>query len=521
MTAPTPASSLTDVEDSGRRLFRYVSGDEWREYRSIMAVFANTFFSEFTPDDISIRLAAAAAEAGTSESHAASPLMDPAVVAVRLESLRGWGNLTVSSSVGNPANLADYYRRRNRYLITRVGQEVHHLVEGVLSRVDEVRDVSTGRLRSLREALAAIARLDVATADPAVLGDAVRAVFDPHETFTDEITQFFAAINQWQSRYDLSVDEFRFFAEVLVGYVADRLEEIERMARPIGIQLASMDELIPTIVQRMGRGLAARVEQAGLQDSVTVARSSGSTIDDWFHLAAWFVTRPGLTSRIERLGREAVSAIRTLTLNLTRLSRSGIGAASRRADFLRLAAFFDAQRTDGGIHRLAAAAFGLYPSNHFGTPAEDSDDPAPTTTSWWDGPRAPVPISIRERGEIVNRGRPTPIKDRSVEQRMVRYRREQERAARGRVDAELVAIGLLDGATLSMSALARVQQLFGRTTHRRAEPTDGERVASDGGLLCIVNRTPGRSTTVHCAEGTLRIDDLTIEFRADVEVPRG
>ena len=34
----------------------------------------------------------------------------------RLESLRRWGNLTVSSSIGNPSSLADYYRRRSRYL---------------------------------------------------------------------------------------------------------------------------------------------------------------------------------------------------------------------------------------------------------------------------------------------------------------------------------------------------------------------------------------------------------------------
>ena len=37
------------------------------------------------------------------------------------------------------------------------------------------------------------------------------------------------------------------------------------------------------------------------------------------------------------LGRDAVNAVRTLTQNLTRLSRSGLGGSSRRADYLRLA----------------------------------------------------------------------------------------------------------------------------------------------------------------------------------------
>ena len=95
---------------------------------------------------------------------------------------------------------------------------------------------------------------------------------------------------------------------------------------------------------------------------------------------------------------DAVAAIRTLTLNLTRLSRMGVGASSRRADFLRLATFFDdVSATDDDRHRLAAAAFGLYPSNHYGVVADDAGDPVPTATSWWIAPRAPVPISLRER----------------------------------------------------------------------------------------------------------------------------
>ena len=208
---PLDAPEATDP-DAARRLFRYVTAEEWRDYRAIVAVFAGTFFAEFTPDDVAQLLG----RAGTD--------LDVLMVSNRLEQLRVWGNLTVSSSVGSPSSLADYYKRRNRYLITRAGQEVHGLVEGVLSRIDEVRDVSAGRLRSLRDAVVALDGLDIDTADPVQLADAVRAVFDPHEAFTDEVTQFFAAINQWQARSDLTTDEFRCFAEVLVGYVGDRLD---------------------------------------------------------------------------------------------------------------------------------------------------------------------------------------------------------------------------------------------------------------------------------------------------------
>jgi uncharacterized protein (TIGR02677 family) len=492
------AAQGANAQAVGRDLFRYVVTLEWADYRAIMGVFADTFFSEFTPDDVAARLA----DAGH--------MLETAIVGERLDSLRRWGNLTVSSAVGNPQSIQDYYRRRNRYLITRPGQEVHQLVEGVLTRVDAVTDVSTARLRALIDALERLAALDAEREDPTVLADAVGAVFDPHEAFTAEITQLFAAINQWQSRYDLSPEELRFFAEVLVGYVGERLEEIERAARPIGQRLAALREKFVTLAERANKGLAGRIVAAGLSGSVAVRHRAGSRLQDWQHLCSWFLRIPGRPSRIETLTREAIAAVRTLTLNLTRLSRIGVGSASRRADFLRLAQFFDQAPTDA--QRLAAAAFGLAPTNHFGTPSVDAGDPVSSTTSWWDAPRAEVAVSIRERGDSTPRGRITPIPDRSQQRMLVEQRRARERAARERVDYELLDESVLDGRTLSAGALVRLQEVIARTLVRLdTRATSAE--WSDGRLICRIERTPGRHTSVHAPAGTLTLLDLTASIR--------
>jgi uncharacterized protein (TIGR02677 family) len=489
----------TTGPDAARSLFRYVTVEEWRDYRAIMGVFAGTFFSEFTPDDVVGRL------------DATGHTIDPGVVADRLERLRSWGNLTVSSAVGNPTSIADYYRRRNRYLVTRAGQEVHDVVEGVLSRVDEVRDVSTGRLRALLTALRALREVDAAHEDPVRLADLVRGVFDPHEAFTSEITQFFAAINQWQSRYDLSADEFSFFAEVLVGYVTERLDEIERTSLPIGRILEGLEPDVPVIVVRAGRGLASRVDEAGLGNAVNVSRAPGSTIEDWEHLSGWFVKGAG-PSRIERLTADAVSAIRTLTMNLTRLSRAGIGASSRRGDFLRLARMLS--EADGATAaRLAVAAFGLNPTNHWGVPAADAGDPMSTGTPWADAPKADVPESLRERGDTTNRGKATPMRDRSREQAVVRQRRELALSAARRVDSELLAQEEVDGRDLSTAALARLQELVGRALH--AMPLRATRhTSTDGPISCTVERVAGSKTAVSSPEGMLTLYDLRVSLRA-------
>jgi uncharacterized protein (TIGR02677 family) len=493
------AEAAPDDDLSGRLLFRYVVVEEWRDYRAIMAVIADTFFSEFSPEEVTQRLAAAG-----------HPL-DPTVTAGRLESLRGWGNLVVSSAVGNPTSLADYYRRRNRYLITRAGQEVHEVVEGVLGRIDQVHDVSTGRLRSVLDGLRALDACNLDTISPAELADLVRAVFDPHVAFTSEITQFFAAINQWQSRYDLTPEEFSFFAQVLVGYVAERLDEVERTARPIGAALGALDAKVGVIVGRVHQGLAARVTEAGLASSVAVGRMPGADRDDWELLAGWFVGTPTRPSRITRLTQDAVAAIRTLTLNLTRLSRVGVGATSRRADFLRLARMFDAASPETAP-AIAAAAFGLTPANHWGVPAADADDPVSTATSWWQAPRAEVAVSLRERGDTANRGGASPLPDRAGAKRLLEQRREHDQRACERVDAELLA-GELTGRVLSASAFGRLQEVVGRTLHQLDTREQAhERV--DGALCCRVERTPGFDLALASPEGTLTMHDLRVSLFA-------
>lgn len=483
---------------SGRLLFRYVTVDEWQGYRQIMAVFAGTFFSDFTPEEVEQRLAAGGV------------IVPDGVVGARLESLRRWGNLTVSSVTGTPASLTDYYRRRNRYLITRAGQEVHEAVEGVLTRIDEVRDVSLGRLRSLLESLRRLESADVAGCSPERLDEMVSAVFDPHQSFTSEITQFFASINQWQNRYDLSPDEFSFFAQVLVGYVTDRLGEIEGVSRPIAVALEALTDRFETIAARVSSGLASKVKEAGLAASVSVSRSHGSLVDDWLHLRSWFVGIPSRPARIEQLRRDAVAAVRTLTLNLTRLSRVGLGGSSRRADLLRLARLVSAD--PGSAAELVGAGLGLFGSNHWGAVAEDGPDPVSIATPWRDAPQACVPVSLRERGETTPRGLPSPITDRSAAQQEIRRRRATELGALRRADAELLAFSDDGERVLSVAALARLESLVGRAVQGMPKAAQ-EFTFSDDSLTVVLARAKGEGTTVRCVEGTLRFFDLVVSVR--------
>ena len=500
-----------DGPNRARLLFRYLATESWTEYRAILSVFAGTFFAEFTPEEIAAE--PAVVRAG----------VEPASVPERLESLRRWGNLTVSSSVGNPSSLEDYYRRRNRYLITRAGQEVFQIVEGVLSSVDEIADVQAGRLRDLHRALSELGEQSAAGFEqlPAdSLADSVRTVFDLHESFTTELTQFFADLNLWQSRYDLNAEEVQLFAGVLVSYVSEQLAEIERMTRPIARSLQAILPRLAPLLGALRSGLAARVDDAGLGHSVAVRRLPGTATRDWEHLAEWFVPPPGRASRLNQLTRQAIGAVRTLTANVTRLSRVGLGATSRRADFVRLARFFDSAADSGEAHQIAAAAFGLSAGRRLGTLSADADDPEPAATAWRDAPRAVVPVSLRERGDTTQRGRTTPIRDRRHERERMQRDRELRRVSREATAAELLACaddrGRIDGAEMSVEGFSMLRDLISRSGH-----ADGARArvraATEFGVRCSVTSDDGASTVVECPEGRLLMHGLVVIVTRDEE----
>ena len=487
-----------------RQLFRYLGGEEWHEYRTILKVFVGTFFAEFTPEEVAN--GAAVVDAG----------IDPAVVPDRLESLRRWGNLTVSSSVGNPSSLDDYYRRRNRYLITRAGQEVYDLTERVLTGIDEIADVQAGRLHDLHRALTELGDhgdtgFDYAGSE--TLTGRVRTVFDVHERFTTELTQFFAELNLWQNRYDLDADEVQLFAGVLVTYVSEQLREIERMTRPIS---ASIERILPrlaSLLPALQSGLAARVDDAGLADRVSVRRLPGTDADDWEHLAAWFVARPGRTSRLDQLTRQAVAAVRTLTANVTRLSRVGLGAVSRQADFVRLARLFDEAASIHDTHEMAAAAFGLGSCRRLAMLSSDVDDPVPTVTPWRDAPRAVVPMSLRSRGDTGQRGLATPIRDRWQERDLLRRRRDLDRVARETAASDLLSCagedGWIDGASMSVASFSMLRDLISRSGFRTGVGV-GMRSATNLGIRCEVRRVDGVETVVDCPEGRFVMSNLVV-----------
>jgi len=143
-------------------------------------------------------------------------------------------------------------------------------------------------------------------------------------------------------------------------------------------------------------------------DGTPVERAQGRVWQDWQELAYWYDAQRG--SGPEQLRAAAGQALGQLITNAKRLLDSSGTGFSRRADFLRLARWFSAV-DDEGAHQLYAAAFGAYPARHLLFGPEEPDPRIDPMTSWRDSDPVSVPVSLRERGDRIMRGRSSRVPD--------------------------------------------------------------------------------------------------------------
>jgi uncharacterized protein (TIGR02677 family) len=245
----------------------------------------------------------------------------------------------------------------------------------------------------------------------------------------------------------------------------------------------------------------ARLPGLILPDGTPVERAQGRTRQDWEELAYWYDALRG--SGPEQLRAAAGQALGQLITNAKRLLDSSGTGFSRRADFLRLARWFSAA-DDDGAHRLYAAAFGAYPARHLMFGPEEPDPRIGPMTSWWDSDPVSVPLSLRERGDRVMRGRSSRVPDPTADRLRLTAEAQREAEQRQAAAAELALTGALHRATISPAARNLLLDLVADLLARhREEITD-----DDVGLR--LRAVPGSDTVVTSSDGTTTFVGLSL-----------
>lgn len=475
--------------------YTYLTVPERQAHLAIMRVFTGTLLADLSAHDVAERL----------PGH---PSADS--VAGNLNRLVAWGNLLPSSRPVKASSIREYHRVRSRFQLSPLGERVQRQADEILASADAAREVSREMLGLVARGLRELQNASVQSggADPDESLERVSTLFAQFGQFADSVRDFYAFLGQVIFRYDLDFDEFSGFKELLLDYAETITDDVAFYAPQIEESLLGLWPALPGLLQRIDEsdtGLSA-LRRADIE----VQRSRGRDLADWESLRAWFFDDDGEGSQVSQLRDATLRALQALLVNAKRMIRSATGEVSRRGDLLKLARWFDSS-DDATAHDVFTAALGLYSARHLGImPADESELPA--TTSWWDGPVAPIPVSLRERGSRAPRGRTASAEDYAAQREKLRKEAAETAERQHAAAAELRAAGpRLGEVRLSPPATRLLLDLVARSL-ANAKPGFASVSGADDdlGIQITLTKQPGVRSLVHGADGDFTLDGLSL-----------
>ncbi len=422
------------------KLYRYLAAQEADDYVAIMARFTDALLAEWSPQDLTDQVD-----------------LPVDTIAARCKYLADNGNLLLSPREVRVTSISEYQSQPVRYTVSALGARLHREVVAFLAVTGGAREVPRELLALMAEGLS---RLEPA-ADLECLAGAISTIFSQFHTFAGSVTDFYTYIGSVLTRSDLDGDEWAGFKHLLLDYLETIVESVRRHTPAITAAFERLRPELPALLDRLAAGdTAFAALEAATPGGESVERARGRTKSDWDQLEGWFIG-PGSRQLRDAAGR----AVGALLASLKRINASATREASLRRHFLKLAGWFDAA-SPAGAHVIATAAFGLYGARHLGVPLDDDvAEAVPATASWWRSPTAPVPVTLRERGDRTALGKATRPADHTHQKECLLATRAADAERRTTACAELLAVGArLADARLSAPAMAVLLEMLANAT---------------------------------------------------------
>jgi len=490
------------------RLYNYATAPEAASYVAIMRLFAEALLAEWSAHDL--------AERGID--------LPVETIDQRLRFLEQHGNLLASPREVRVTSIAEYQRQPARYTPTSLGLRVHRQVEEVLAAAGGAREVPRELLSAVAHRLAALASLspaEIAASDPAAMAETVSTVFLQFEAFAGAVTDFYSYVGSVLARADLDDEEWLGFKHLLLDYLETIVESVTRHTSAIRLALDRIEPHLGAVVERAAAAdPALEALRSASPGGEGVERARGRSLADWAELRAWFGGPGDRSSGSSQLRAAATRAVGALLANVKRMNSASSRETSLRRHFLRLAAWFDAATPDDA-HVLYTSAYALYGARHLGVALDpDLAEALPATTSWWRAPGAPVPVSIRERGDRTPRGRVVRVADHTAQKERLTAERRLEAGRRQQAVAELLAVGeRLDEVRLSAPALEVMMELLGQATARLGpDLAEASAALIDAGVVLWMQPAEA-ATTLRSTTGDLTVEGFRLTVTAQGRQP--
>ncbi len=503
-----------------RREVSYAVGEHAERYRRVMRVFllnkTRDIGWQLAPADVQTRLAI---EFGAR--------LDDDVLDRCLERLVADGALTARTDTRAVTSAAEWRRKRSVYDITPAGERVERLLAELDALGEEIGALESGRLLTIRDALARIvdglreSAASVGTTRAQRLGDDLETVADAVAALRQGATDFMTRLQAFTASDRVSSAEFVAQQDVIVAYLQGFHRDLRRHAGPIFDSIAEIETLgIERLVDPV---MAVRELPPAIGDLTPeqlAAQARAALLARWQGVRAWF-GEPGSTDAPwALLTGKLLDAIRTIIDIAERLIDRAAGRRDRVAAWdaiARIVARADASTAPACL----AVATGLRAPRHVSAqdPEADQIDSA-GSTDWRDAPPVVIAAHLRMPGtRTPGSGSPARLVHNAGLADRVRARQAAEQAQLTRLLACLRSGQMLRMKDLHRLHPVELEHLLGllsRAFAQRREPDGSRRATSaDGRLrLRLIPPPDGARATIDAEHGRLNCPDYTIEILA-------
>ncbi|MFB5763617.1 TIGR02677 family protein [Paenibacillus medicaginis] len=423
-----------------------------------------------------------------------------------LDQLVEWQNVAARHDGGRSTTLEEYLKKKMQYSLRPYSIEIERLLETLEKVTGFGGSLEASLFDTIAEKLFEIRREGGEMAPEAALelwNELYRSFVSLHENAADYI----ASLQTARAEEMMVAEAFLIFKEKLTDYLQNFVQALQRSAYKIeGNLLQLNDTLRELFLERVADGELnkPRVEDVPDKEALLEELRQG-----WLNIRRWFLGEGNMPSELtllERATKDAIARIVRSAIRIQERKRSGL---SRKKELEHLARWFaDAESMDDA-HRLAAFAFGLFPTRHLqGEDLRDSD--RADMSSWEERPMVCTLRSrSRKRGE---RHQSEPVKDNEE-----RKQREKEAFRLRQAEEWAMIESMLQKGSVSISELGeisakerlRLLQWIGRCI---TAGTSHSFVTPEGVRIQMSNPRTLERTVLQAEDGELEIANYELHF---------
>lgn len=423
-----------------------------------------------------------------------------------LEALKNWGNLASRHDGGRAMSLEEYMRKKSQYLLTPYSIEIERMLEAL----EKVKGYGGSLETTYFDTIAACVHEIREKADTFEQGEALHnweKLYVAFKTMHDNAADFIASIHSIQAEEMMATEGFLQLKDNLVNYLQHFVKSLQRSAYRIEGQLMRIGDGLRDLY--LDKVLEDELRKPRLEEGKTPEELADEFRQGWQNVRRWFIGDDRQASELTLLEKATKEAIAKVVRSAVRLQERRRGGVSRRNDLETLGRRFAELDSVQDAHRLAAYAFGLFPTRHLqGTDARDTER---ADASTWDEPPNIRLIRSRSRKRSA-RSSTEPMRTHAAKREAYREQIEAQLAKERAFVERMRGFGAIAVAELpELRAMERMRllQWIGRCTasaSRTFTTADGHRVAV---WVPEPHEEPG---LLRCTDGDLAMPNYVIEI---------